>query len=74
VAAGRSDEELRAYQLGYLAERANVLLATRGDERRFHCFGPALAWKVGEPPWLLVVPEEADALLALAGPARAISG
>ena len=66
---GVPEAELRGHQLGYLAARANLKLQAAGDERRFRCFGPALALKADEPPWLLVVPEEAAALGALAGPA-----
>jgi hypothetical protein len=64
---GLPDAELRARQLEHLAGCANRLLEARGDERRFCLLGPALAWRDGEPAWLLVVPEEAAALAAVAG-------
>jgi hypothetical protein len=68
VAADVTDEDLRRrHQLGFLVGAINAQLAGKGDERRFRCFGPRLAWEPGEPPWLLVVPEEYAALHALVG-------
>jgi hypothetical protein len=68
VAATVTDDDLRRrHQLGFLAVFVNAALAARGEDRRFRCLGEALAWEPGEPPWLLVVPEEYAALHALVG-------
>lgn len=72
VATGASADLRRRHQLGAVAVQVNAALAVRGDERRFRCLSPRLAWEPGEPPWLLVVPEEHRALLALVGPCEGL--
>ncbi|HTJ84910.1 MAG TPA: hypothetical protein VL400_24500 [Polyangiaceae bacterium] len=65
------EDRVRRRQIGITAVHVNAELARRGDARRFRCFGKALVWETGEPPWLLVTPEEHTELLRVGGgPAR----
>lgn len=66
------EDDLRRHQAGFAAVHANERLARAGDPRRVRALGRVLEWESDEPAWLVLTPEEHAALVAIAGPPRAL--
>lgn len=66
------EEDMRRHQMGFAAVVANEALARGGDPRRVRALGRVLEWESDEPAWLVLTPEEHAALVAIAGPPRAL--